>query len=94
MREKYYWNIVPTIANETMCSFSFEVLKRGLLKDKVVYTGFFIFNRELEVITSNQNAFGRQPLNQKLKHIVNGAEYNSVEHMCRLYAEVIFDQFK
>lgn len=95
MREKYYWNIVPTIANEEICSFYFEVVRRRFFfKDKVEYTGFYIFNRHLEIVASNVNDFGSLPLKERLEHIVQGAECNSVEHMCAFHAEMIFDQFK
>ena len=94
MREKYYWKIVPTIANEEICSFNFEVLRRRFFfGDKVEYTGFYMFNRHLEIVASNVNDFGSLPLKERLEHIVQGAEYNSVEHMCALHAEMIFEQF-
>lgn len=94
MKRKYYWKIVPTIANEAICAFYFEVLRRRLFfKDKVEYTGFYMFNRHLEIVASNKNDFGSLPLKEKLEHIVKGAEYHSVEHMCRWYAECIFKQF-
>lgn len=95
MKRKYYWKIVPTIANEEICSFNFEVVRRRFFfKDKVEYTGFYIFNRHLEIVASNVNDFGSLPLKERLEHIVQGAEYNSVERMCAFHAEMIFDQFK
>ena len=94
MKEKYEWNIVPTIANNEMCSFYFEILRRGFLKKRVVYTGFYIFNRNLEVVISSIYDIGKPPISEKIEHIVKGAEYNSVEHMCMYYADRIFEQFK
>ena len=92
MKNKYYWEIVPAFANEKICSFNFQVFRRRFfLRDKLEYTGFYMFNRDLEVIISSNMDPGNQP--EELTHILEGAEYNSVEHTCGLFAELIFDQF-